>query len=493
MNEKKKCQNLEVTCPLTHRKYHISYGENGDGVLLKPGNDKVGAKVKPTAIYIKEQDATFIIQHKEKIKLSDGDELARAFIGGFSYTYALIDPSTQQPFYIGKGVQNRIADHFVAGIDSDEVCEQLDEQTKLGKMKQLLQRYEKKDIARIVARFVDEKSAFDIESLLIHHVYDKSQLTNKQSGHQKDNFRPHNNWNYKEGFDLEVNDEGEFIGLSSGRKKQHYIYALVDPCDNTLFYIGKGSGTRIQDHFNDVRFAKKQTNKIEKLKLLLDDGRAPKEIGRVIAYTDSPVSALLMESFYIKFVARQDSDITNAVGGHYNDRFRGKDDWSIRNGFDLPLIIAKGSPRVDLYDQFMGLQLDDTLLSVIKVLRQYGAKYELNFEDFKVANAGELALIAPINERGKLKIFVRSGTTRKVAVELRPVKRKITKDYFERVLNRKNVLRGDDVLLPLCWRRQTTNDPVEVAKRAKMLIDLMHFNNSDEVTPELELLLQERP
>jgi hypothetical protein len=135
MNEKKERQSIEVTCPLTHNKYYILYEENGDGSLLKRENDKIGTKGTPAAVYKKEKNATFIIQNNEKIKLSDGDELDRAFVGGFSYTYALIDPSTQQPFYIGKGTQNRIADHFVAGIDSDEVLNNLMSKPKPEKLK----------------------------------------------------------------------------------------------------------------------------------------------------------------------------------------------------------------------------------------------------------------------------------------------------------------------------------------------------------------------
>jgi hypothetical protein len=42
------------------------------------------------------------------------------------------------------------------------------------------------------------------------------------------------------------------------RKLGYYVYALVDPRTGLPFYVGKGKGRRILDHFSEVAESRKR-------------------------------------------------------------------------------------------------------------------------------------------------------------------------------------------------------------------------------------------
>ena len=65
---------------------------------------------------------------------------------------------------------------------------------------------------------------------------------------------------------------------------QYYVYCLVDPRTNRIFYIGKGSGNRIFNHANDAlndNLSSLKLNIIREIRSTL----APQMITRVAAST----------------------------------------------------------------------------------------------------------------------------------------------------------------------------------------------------------------
>lgn len=143
------------------------------------------------------------------------------------YVYALIDPSNDnKPFYIGKGIDNRVKSHFkealsVAKTDNEseeyidvdigiiaeneikEYENQEIESPKIKKLRELFSLgYGYDDIARILAKNLDEPVAFALEAFMIKAVYGLKNLTNKVEGGHSERFRPYNNWECIEGFDF---------------------------------------------------------------------------------------------------------------------------------------------------------------------------------------------------------------------------------------------------------------------------------------------------
>jgi len=132
------------------------------------------------------------------------------------YVYALIDPKTNKPFCIGKGKDDRIKQHFSEaeeywGISDINSAAEIDENDlqgftnvdKLAKIRELFSEgYKYQDIARIIAKNLDEESAFTIEAFLIRSIYGIDNLTNMVAGKHSERFRPHDNWNLLHGYDL---------------------------------------------------------------------------------------------------------------------------------------------------------------------------------------------------------------------------------------------------------------------------------------------------
>ena len=110
-------------------------------------------------------------------------------------------------------------------------------------------------------------------------------------------------------------------------KLEYYVYALLDPTDNVIFYVGKGKNGRIVDHIKEAKAAlksqRKQSKKVERiLKVLTDLGQIKFLILRSGL---SEKNAYEVEGTMIDFLMNKDydfsriADLQNVQGGHHND------------------------------------------------------------------------------------------------------------------------------------------------------------------------------
>jgi len=173
------------------------------------------------------------------------------------YTYLLIDPRSNEVFYVGKGTEDRIFQHRIEAKNNPA------ETAKRQRLKELSsQGLTEKRV--VVGRFDTDKEAFAAESTLIHWVYGKDNLTNDQSGHGADYIRPKGNYDYLPGIDepelafskreiekrqrynvidylkeIEkiINDKYSiaFDGIDTSREKHTYLFKLM--CDVKLCIV----------------------------------------------------------------------------------------------------------------------------------------------------------------------------------------------------------------------------------------------------------------
>lgn len=101
------------------------------------------------------------------------------------YVYGLLDPSTLQVFYVGKGCGNRVFAHAKNAwkdYDNDMKGTEDDDSLKISTIKDIIEQG-KQVIAMIYRWGLTESEAFAVEATLIDYI---PGLTNIQSGHDAD-------------------------------------------------------------------------------------------------------------------------------------------------------------------------------------------------------------------------------------------------------------------------------------------------------------------
>ena len=99
--------------------------------------------------------------------------------------------------------------------------------------------------------------------------------------------------------------------------KGFYVYALVDPRDNSVFYIGKGTGNRIFSHENEYKKSDKfEKNKLKKIHEIENSGFAVKRI--IINWGLSEEEAFVAEASLINLLNfLPNMQLINEVSGHH--------------------------------------------------------------------------------------------------------------------------------------------------------------------------------
>ena len=117
----------------------------------------------------------------------------------------------------------------------------------------------------------------------------------------------------------------------------YYVYALLDPQTMQVFYVGKGTGIRAQQHLQEVDAMlarQEELTTAKHLKIQEIYGREQKPTELVIARFETEDEAFAVEATLIKWVFGFDN-LTNAVQGHGSEYVREKDDYLERIDLDI--------------------------------------------------------------------------------------------------------------------------------------------------------------
>lgn len=111
-----------------------------------------------------------------------------------------------------------------------------------------------------------------------------------------------------------------------------YVYGLIDPRNNQLFYIGKGKDNRVFEH------EKESINSIDsdklKLKTILEIKNAGLEVKKIIINSNlTEQEAFVAEASLINaFNYISDTRLTNIVSGHHSSEALSVEDFEKING-----------------------------------------------------------------------------------------------------------------------------------------------------------------
>jgi hypothetical protein len=429
-----------------------------------------------------------------------------------NYVYALVDPTRgNAPFYIGKGVDNRLQSHFkaaktlgakndveVVGCDTHSILEEgtvdraVERLARIAELRK--QGFDHTHVARIIARRMDERTAFTVEAFLIRSVYGVGGLTNRVEGAHAERFRDRGDTGFIAGFDMDVGISAAQLREIEARFGRHYVYTLRDPGTGRVFYVGKGTGRRMFAHFADAAKAGDAggiDGHLLFLSKLIGDGHRTRDIGRVEARIEHKQPALALEALLMKFVHGLAS-VDNRVAGHHGEMFRAKGDWERRRGFDLPYVCDPGKPvdRADKRDGMVGEGLAVPLLAIAAGFPK------LAFDPPKVLDSADLSIEADLvpNSGGvgaRVKVFIRR---RKLQVELHGRRRKSQKEWMRSHFTRLGAYplrRKDDVFFPDAWRGSAnmTDDLDEISHRVRIMQEIVNANDAGSLSGEARSLL----
>ena len=112
----------------------------------------------------------------------------------------------------------------------------------------------------------------------------------------------------------------------------YYVYALIDPRTNSVFYIGKGTGNRIFSH--ELESQKPQKSEKEKLQKIRDIEKSGFHVKRIMinwGLTES--EAFIAEATLINlFNVISENQLTNIVAGHHIHESLTVEDFEIMYG-----------------------------------------------------------------------------------------------------------------------------------------------------------------
>lgn len=100
---------------------------------------------------------------------------------------------------------------------------------------------------------------------------------------------------------------------------QSYVYALVDPRNDCIFYIGKGKGNRVFQHAEDALDESDDSLKLETIRAIHKEGLEVKHY--IIRYKLTDEAAFLVESVLIDMLSydkfNKENMLTNIASGHH--------------------------------------------------------------------------------------------------------------------------------------------------------------------------------
>ena len=98
----------------------------------------------------------------------------------------------------------------------------------------------------------------------------------------------------------------------------YYVYLLINPLDNKIFYVGKGKENRVFNHAKAALLDWIKSDKLDIIREIIDNEQKVKYY--ILRHGMTEKEAYLVESAFIDFLTFNDfsfvANISNVVAGH---------------------------------------------------------------------------------------------------------------------------------------------------------------------------------
>jgi uncharacterized protein len=131
--------------------------------------------------------------------------------------------------------------------------------------------------------------------------------------------------------------EKDAFSLAVIEKSKCYVYLLVDPETEEVFYVGKGTGNRIFAHLNDASQGADESAKLERIRAIQQRGMQVKCIIHRHGLTED--QAFEVEAALIDFIGL--SELTNQVAGQHSTNRGPMSILEVQALYDAPKIDIK--------------------------------------------------------------------------------------------------------------------------------------------------------
>ena len=222
--------------------------------------------------------------------------------------------------------------------------------------------------------------------------------------------------------------------------KPYYVYVLADPTnDDKIFYVGKGTSIRGNDHLKEARRdLEKSSPKLDQIRKIETAGELPKV--SVVGRFDTEQEAFAVEATLIHWVYGHEN-LTNIQAGHGSKYIRPKaQGFSELQGIDIPnRIKISGVPSTGYLRDIMNahqnlghLEMATDLLGFLQKRKLSG----LSDEAEAIDGGRYIALVVKVNDVANIVLQLTSATTHRIILNVKPVSnRKVDRIAFDKFVD----------------------------------------------------------
>jgi len=236
----------------------------------------------------------------------------------------------------------------------------------------------------------------------------------------------------------EIQEEIENYLQKEVKLKEHYVYELIDPRNNEVFYVGKGVGHRVEQHQKDAENDNstkkfKRINAIEYVNLEV--------IEKIIGRYDTDNEAKAVEATLIKYIYGLEN-LTNKMHSRGADTIREKNDNNTIEGIDIPemkyehdyIYTNKNKVAYEKYKVHNFMEIKKVELEKLTAL---------TFTNPEPQQAYKSVVIKHIIEPFEIHILTNSNESEGIVVEVKPVVMgKTGREHITKLIKSSTLLNG---------------------------------------------------